>query len=41
MAIETTPGGFGPKSGRARLGNGGAKIRAESINGNVELRSGT
>jgi hypothetical protein len=40
MAIETTPGGFGPKSGRARLGNGGARIRAESINGNVDVRSG-
>ncbi len=41
MSIETPPGGFGPKNGRARLGNGGAKIRARSINGDVELRTGT
>jgi hypothetical protein len=40
MAIQTTPGGFGPKSGKARLGNGGARVQAKSINGNVEVRSG-
>jgi DUF4097 and DUF4098 domain-containing protein YvlB len=40
MSIQTTPGGFGPKSGRAKLGNGGVKIEARAINGNVDVRSG-
>ena len=41
MPIETTPGGHGPKSGRTRLGKGGARIDARSLNGDVVLRSRT
>jgi len=40
MAIDSVPGGFGPKSGRARLGRGGAHVDAHTINGNVEIRTG-
>jgi hypothetical protein len=38
MQISTTPGGFGPKSGRAHVGGGGARIRARTINGDVALK---
>ena len=40
MPLETTPGGFGPKSGHARLGKGGPKLEARSLNGNVDLKTG-
>lgn len=40
MAIETVPMGIGPKSGRARLGKGGAHIEAKTMNGDVVLRTG-
>jgi DUF4097 and DUF4098 domain-containing protein YvlB len=37
IAISSTPGGFGPKSGRARVGRGGAEVQASTMNGNIEL----
>jgi hypothetical protein len=39
MAIDAVPGGFGPKSGHARLGKGGARIDAHTTNGNVEIKT--
>lgn len=41
MSIATTPGGWGPKNGQARLGKGGPRIQIRSINGNVEIRGGS
>jgi hypothetical protein len=41
LAITSTPGGFGPKSGTGRIGSGGPRIEAKTLNGNVELRSGS
>jgi hypothetical protein len=39
LAIESTPGGFGPKSAKGKIGSGGAHLQARTINGNVDLRS--
>lgn len=40
MTIDTLPMGIGPKTGRARLGKGGARIEAKTMNGDVVLRTG-
>jgi hypothetical protein len=40
MTIESTPGGFGPKNGKGKIGSGGPKLEAKTINGNVEIRTG-
>lgn len=39
MSIQSTAGGFGPKSGSGTLGSGGVTIEGRSLNGNVEFRT--
>lgn len=41
MDVESTPMGIGPKSGRGTVGKGGARISAQTMNGNVDVRSGS
>jgi hypothetical protein len=38
MELESMPRGFGPKSGHARLGHGGARVRVQSVSGAIDLR---
>lgn len=38
--VDSVPMGIGPKEGHARLGKGGPKIEAHTLNGDVVLRSG-
>ena len=38
MEIRSVPGDFGPKSGHARLGHGGARVRVQSVSGAIDLR---
>lgn len=41
MTIDTLPFGFGPKSGHATLGRGGARVEASTVNGDIDVTRGS